>query len=1806
MNYFAKFAKPKENKIETENKPRKNYFAEYAAGDKERPQPKVINRPLTQTQTSEVQTKPDAFKIPMSNDMPIASALKQRYSPESIQIDPVKRDADILSQINTQTRSSAGRQGLSEEPSTGAKLGAAVMSGVNAIGRGANNFAGMVFNDLTSSGDTSLAALGQSLFKAENKPTAFGRILPNKTEQAVKSYFERVDESYSKRMNSLAQKYMTGSSAAEGYLYGAVSAFTAMIPTVATAFATGGASLASMTPFMAQAAGNYYGEAKARGMSDDEATKYGLTAGILEGLTEMIPFQYGFKLLKGGTKNIAKYGIKQAVKTYSTTALKGVVTNMLEEMTINPMLKGVESGITGEQFPLVGEGGIFDPKEAVDSAIGGASLSLLYAALGLPMFAVNTANQQTKINSIKRAGENLTEYLRTSEGQKRYQNMLAQAGELKADSEGMIESADVFTSPSVQATETTQPQPAQAVQTAEVEPSVSKISDDSNATVPTQATAQVETAPQTEQPKPKSATTSKKGSGQFVTQTVTLAKKDGIEKVQAPVYGGLAVCDDGIIHAKSGIGLLSKIQADGHTTSLYNVKALTKDLADTFDFSVSKDEVIKILPQVREWLENNDTVQRRRQAAMYVLKEHFAPDKKVTYPQFIKRINDGVYNLDEFIKDNPNTEDVLREMFPDAKHVQDNEYGLFPHSENDKTGNISSFLFSDDRVLESDSGYVGNGFMILRPKYLSKAIVKKINESENKFNHDSQVVIDKVKDKSKADDPVLFPIGYTDRNTKNVLVLTDENKNMRAVDSRAYSHLSKNGLTLKVPSLENNPFSALTINDGSEVVGVLMPIRIPADIAKDLKAKIESSDIDFKGKTPVSQTDQAGQIEQKPEATPDVKGQTKAVPKAFEGTQPGDPGYKPTPDDMLKSERGSVGVAAKDKSGTYAFEDAAIEEAHKMASGVHQRTVTQKVKSWISEAIHMATRPIRTLPVIDKISGNKGYFAEIYKDLIFLPKVKSISSDSTIWTLDGILRKLPDKEAFNVFSRKVWLDNLAEEVNLGHSLPNNFTSEWVEKELENIKEYITPEIQEALDIRAAEWEQIKREFIDAKMGLGEDVSAAFTKENYFHHQVLEYMNAKDFKGTLGTGKKLKSTPKRGYMNARSGTYEGLVNVNYLEAEYAVIAQMKYDTMISKIFKNIIDNYDISAQVKADAEKQGLDNWHEAIPEGFVAHSVKDGNVFYMSKPIGLKVVEEALTLSNLDIESIKDPQMKRVLTQIMEGLEKEKEVLAVGGKRRELVIREEIAETLDNLPSTKATNILSRGSKALLNKWKRWVLTGNPKTVLKYNIRNFTGDLDFVIAADGRALKLTPKASKELFNAFYNHKFTPELKEWYDRGGFQQLLVAQEIGEVGKMKPFGRFREKTAGEIILTPLRAYEGVTSKATNYREAVLRYAVYLDYLQQLESGKLKNYGASKPEIIDGLKDNRDKAYKLSNDALGAYDEVSEAGKVIRNHLIPFYSWMEVNFKRYIQLFKNTKTFGGGAKTVIGATAKVGTKTISLLAKVTFMTLALAAWNSLVHSDLEDDIPEDVRNRPHIILGKDKDGNVIYFSRLGALNDFLEWFGLDTAPQDIIDIINGKKTFGEKINEMVKSPVNKLAIGISPFFKTPAELLTKRKLYPDVFNPGMVNDMAQYAAQSLNLRAEYDALAGKPSRPYLDSWRQIASYKADPLESAYWDIISKKYDFLDKKGEGSNMFQRSKRSMALYNYKIALRYDDEKAKDKYYDRYMELGGTKKGMDTSLRSMHPLYGIPKKYQEEFYDSLTTKEIETLERAIFYYNEVVN
>jgi len=161
--------------------------------------------------------------------------------------------------------------------------------------------------------------------------------------------------------------------------------------------------------------------------------------------------------------------------------------------------------------------------------------------------------------------------------------------------------------------------------------------------------------------------------------------------------------------------------------------------------------------------------------------------------------------------------------------------------------------------------------------------------------------------------------------------------------------------------------------------------------------------------------------------------------------------------------------------------------------------------------------------------------------------------------------------------------------------------------------------------------------------------------------------------------------------------------------------------------------------------------------------------------------------------------------------------------------------------------------------------------------------------------------------------------------------------------------------------------------------------------------------------------------------------------------------------------------------------------------------------------------------------------------------------------------------------------------------------------FEPRSIRDNMLYIAQSFGLENEYKALAGLPSRGYKESLKSFLVYTSDPGQAAYYTILDEKQAFLEKLGKkGTYGGSFTPKSNALYNLKLAIRYQDKEAFEKYLVEYVQLGGTLQGLERSLESMDPLYGLNEAekayFIQEWLDSEGKKK---LLQAWQFYKEVL-
>jgi len=903
----------------------------------------------------------------------------------------------------------------------------------------------------------------------------------------------------------------------------------------------------------------------------------------------------------------------------------------------------------------------------------------------------------------------------------------------------------------------------------------------------------------------------------------------------------------------------------------------------------------------------------------------------------------------------------------------------------------------------------------------------------------------------------------------------------------------------------------------------------------------------------------------------------------------------------IKSQSGALTLKKEIFKPSIPMDNIESEALYQSAKGIKKVNIIQKIKTVAIEVGNKFTRDFENL------SGKDPKNAQLIFDLKFLEKQKDVVADRATRNIAETLSEL-DKNGYDIFNRKIIFNDLLSDVNKGlyenKELPFKLTKESLNKEINKIDNAIkdNPILQNALTKRQLMWDKVQSEYIDALKPYKLGVEDMF-KDNYYRHQVLDYV---DNNGIFGTGKRLKPPTNKGYTKERTG-YSGLYNTDYLESEHQIMSQMLHDAETAKTLTKIKNKEDIFKSIKTRAKEKGIDDWKKLIPDGYTVWQPREGNVFY-----------PAMTISEETAKKILTGELDNIA-----GIGKElKEVLAIGGRRPEWVVRQEVADTLDNLTRERTKGIISSVDFGVMNAWKKWQLV-SPRRFFKYNIRNLSGDAESSFLGNSKGFSKVPRAVKELGEVFFNKKPIPEdMKAWFNRGGMSSTLQAQEMDGLKEMWMYSRLYEKKGG--LPNVWNQYWKKARLATDYREAILRYSNFLDYKEQLIKGNgiPKNYGASKPEMIDALKDINDKAFWLSNDLLGAYDRVSVGGHFLRERIYPFWSWQEVNAKRYLQLYKNAANDGNLTMTIgkkLGATTpRVALKIGSLAIKTAALTSALAVYNNTIFPEEEKRLPRDIKNTPHIILGKDDQGNIQYFNRLGTLNDFISWFGLDSAPKFINDYLSGKQTTKEllksQIEETTKAPINKITQGAFPITKVAYETITRRSTFPNIFKPGTIRDRFLNVARSFGLENEYTALAGLPSKGYSDSIKNFVIYKIDPGEAAYRNIYDLRNDFLKKLGKEAEGFWLTPSGDAYYNMKLAIKYKDKKSFSKYFTIFtdvmkeqMKLGNMGSSIMNIITSMHPLSGLTPVEQAKFIKSLNDDDKEILKEAMnFYKNNLTN
>jgi len=581
--------------------------------------------------------------------------------------------------------------------------------------------------------------------------------------------------------------------------------------------------------------------------------------------------------------------------------------------------------------------------------------------------------------------------------------------------------------------------------------------------------------------------------------------------------------------------------------------------------------------------------------------------------------------------------------------------------------------------------------------------------------------------------------------------------------------------------------------------------------------------------------------------------------------------------------------------------------------------------------------------------------------------------------------------------------------------------------------------------------------------------------------------------------------------------------------------------------------------------------------------------------------------------------------------------LVLGGRKDEWAIPVEVANQLDQLKPVEGSGIVAKTIQVpsnLLGIWKYWKLF-NPAGFIKYELNNLTGDFDVAFAYSPEIIsKYSKQAYQDLYDYHVNKKPLPtDMEELFQKGVLGSGYVLQDLAE---MRPevavdalFGDFADglKKKSNWLKTFTNGYKRKVAVINQVREDTLRLAAYRYFQDKLETGA-NVFGASNRKELALIPDKKDKAAKMARELIGDYGAISTGGRWLRRHMLPFWSWMEINFPRYVRMMKNAsfEEKGGTGSRVAGVVAKkaaVNTAKFGLLAST--FPLFISLWNRFIveagFADEEDKRVIDARNQQHLLLYSTDEGRVISLKMQGALTDALEWFGAGSFFNTATDVAFTDDTVADAANEYLsqgewwRGGINRVGTSLTPIIKVPYETASKKKHFPDVLRPAPVRDRAAYLLQNLELgwatmgiNSLYKLAQDFPTSgvtgggsPARSLW-QFVGYTTDTGESAYHYIKAKEHSFYeDKEGEQSGFTTNSKQD-ALYYHKKAIKWGDTASAERWKKEYLDLGGKASGIKRSVTAAKPLAKV-KKYRREFINSLSDTEKEILQRAEEWYKE---
>jgi hypothetical protein len=734
---------------------------------------------------------------------------------------------------------------------------------------------------------------------------------------------------------------------------------------------------------------------------------------------------------------------------------------------------------------------------------------------------------------------------------------------------------------------------------------------------------------------------------------------------------------------------------------------------------------------------------------------------------------------------------------------------------------------------------------------------------------------------------------------------------------------------------------------------------------------------------------------------------------------------------------------------------------------------------------------------------------------------------------------------------------------------------------------------------------------------------------------------------------------RGYLIDPVGSSKA-IETDYVRAMYYHLVQVGAHNEKADIVQDYFRHYDVKKEVEARAKKLARErgapvSWEQAFheeyaPKGYVLYGTDSRDAFPTVSIDRDKLARRlGVALTSADLQSQFEQLGLKGVRLLPEDLKEAMEM----GARETWIVPARVAEALRGIAQreTHSDKAWDAAMKFAIGAWKRWKLF-MPQNHIRYEFGNITADLEKIFSADPEVFKYLAPAAKELREFWRGGNAGDDLRAAL-KEGVLNAITAQEMHAIAGLPNFKEFQTKAdaawrqvrkrASSVLLQPILAPLGLgdlsSVEASALREAITRYSKFKADLSRLRNGARPVYAGAYWKEIDAMTESAKgandadvrKAGAISKATFGDYSDTSVTGQTLREKFIPFYSWLEVNFKYHANLFRNLRDMVKQGETTKGAAVAKGAKAATTFTaraaagfalRLSLPYIAVALWNNSGDRDkLEDELSEADKRRFHIILGRDDDGKVQVAYAPTAFMDVLKWFSGPEAMRGTVAWMKGQTDFATAFDswrkQLAPDLINNVVGQAGPLAQVPAALATKKRMFPDVTDPRAIPeyDMRRSILSMVTDDFTADLIERAVNKDYyapkdFGDWSKqliLQVRQRDPEAWSYYEIRDKAADFMEEKtGSKRDTSYDAPDQQVLRNFRKAIYQGDVPAAMRFYQRALDYGYTAERFAASVRAQDPLATLKKKdgLRKEFVEELSPFDREQLKRAFIYYDRM--